>query len=319
MRHENQKSEWFKVRTGVRQGCVISPVIFLVVIDWIMRRATEDKPRGIVWELTCHLEDCDFADDLALLSHAQKDIQEKTTKIEQVAKSVGLKVNSGKTKLMKVKTKSALKTYANGAELEEVEDFKYLGSYISSNGSNEKEIATRIAMAAQAFNRLAKIWKSSSLLQRTKIRIYKSNVRSVLLYAAESWKLNKKVESRLRGFERRSLQRILRIKWDDKVSNREIRRRTGLNDIVSEIRMRRWRWLGHVLRMPKKRLPNIALKWTPPGKRKRGRPLGTWRREIEEEVKATGKTWNELKWLAQDREEWRRFVAALYSTGIDED
>ena len=220
VRHENQQSDWFKVRTGVRQGCVISPVIFLVVIDWIMRRATEDKPRGIVWELTSHLEDCDFADDLALLSHAQKDIQEKTTKIEQVAKSVGLKVNSGKTKLMKVKTKSALKTYANGAELEEVEDFKYLGSYISSNGSNEKEIATRIAMAAQAFNRLAKIWKSSSLLQRTKIRIYKSNVRSVLLYAAESWKLNKKVESRLRGFERRSLQRILMIKWNDKVSNR---------------------------------------------------------------------------------------------------
>ena len=84
-------------------------------------------------------------------------------------------------KLMKIKTKSALKTFANGAELEEVEDFKYLGSYISANGSMEKEIATRIAMAAQAFNRLAKIWKSSSLQQRTKIRIYKSNVRSVHL------------------------------------------------------------------------------------------------------------------------------------------
>ena len=78
--------------------------------------------------------------------------------------------------------------------------------------------------------------------------------------------------------------------------------------------------MGHVLRMPKKRLPNIALKWTPPGKRKRGRPLGTWRREMEEEeVKATCKTWYELKVLAKDREEWRRFVAALYSTGSDED
>ena len=139
---------------------------------------------------------------------------------------------------MKIKTKSALKTFANGAELEEVEDFKYLGSYISANGSMEKEIATRIAMAAQAFNRLAKIWKSSSLQQRTKIRIYKSNVRSVLLYAAESWKLNKKVDSRLRGFERRSLQLILRIKWDDKIPNMEIRRRTGLNDTtVVHIRM----------------------------------------------------------------------------------
>ena len=55
----------------------------LVIIDWIVRRANEDKPRGIVWELINFLEDCDFADDLALLSHAQKDIQEKITKIEQ--------------------------------------------------------------------------------------------------------------------------------------------------------------------------------------------------------------------------------------------
>ncbi len=122
----------------------------LVVIDLIMRRATEDKPRGIVWELTNHLEDCDFADDLALLSHSQKDIQAQTTKIERIAKSVGLKINAGKTKLMKIKTKSALKTFANGAELEEVEDFKYLGSYIYDNASMEKEMAIGIAMAAQA-------------------------------------------------------------------------------------------------------------------------------------------------------------------------
>ncbi len=71
--------------------------------------------------------------------------------------------------------------------------------------------------------------------------------------------------------------------------------------------------------MSKKRFPNMALKWNPPGKRNRGRPLGTWRREMEEEVQGTGKTWHELKWLAQDRVEWRRFVAALYSTGSDED
>ncbi len=129
VRHENQQSGWFKVKTGVRQGCVISPVICLVVIDWIMRRATEDKPRGIVWEFTNHLEDCDFADDLALLSHAQKDIQAKTTKIEQIAKSVRLKINSGKTKLMKIKTKSALKTFAIGAELEEVPRKLYISKW----------------------------------------------------------------------------------------------------------------------------------------------------------------------------------------------
>ena len=181
------------------------------------------------------------------------------------------------------------------------------------------EISTRLSMAAQAFNKLGKIRKSFSLQLRTKLKLYKSNVRSVLLYAAETWKTNAKIESRLRGFEGRCLRRILRINWEDHISNREVRRKTGINCINEEIKKRRWRWLGHILRMSNKRPPSIALKWTPPGKRKRGRPMGTWRRMMEEEVKAANKTWHEVRWLAQDREAWRNFVAALCSTGSDQD
>ncbi|KAK7500540.1 hypothetical protein BaRGS_00008115, partial [Batillaria attramentaria] len=51
-------------------------------------------------------------------------------------------------------------------------------------------------------------------------------------------------------------------------------------------------------------------RWAPPGRRKRGRPMGTWRRTAEEEMKTAGKTGNELSWLAQDRDVWRRFVGA---------
>ena len=71
--------------------------------------------------------------------------------------------------------------------------------------------------------------------------------------------------------------------------------------------------------MSKNRLPRNALRWTLPGKRKRGRPLGTWRRTVEEEMKEAGKTWNELSWLAQDRDEWRSFVVALCSRWSQED
>ena len=63
---------------------------------------------------------------------------------------------------------------------------------------------------------------------------------------------------------------------------------------MEDVKERRWRWFGHVLRKNKNRHPRAALRWTPPGERKRGRPLGTWRRTIEEEMKAAGKTWNEV-------------------------
>ena len=319
VRHNGEQSEWFHVKTGVRQGCVISPTLFLIVIDWVMRRATVDRPRGLVWGLTARLEDCDFADDIALLAHTQNDIQEKTSRVDETARSVGLKIHPDKTKVMKAKNKSSKKTEVQGRELEEVQHFKYLGSYISADSNIEKEVSTRIGLAAQAFNRLQNIWKSSALRTTTKLKIYKSNVRSVLLYASETWRTNKKIESRLRGFEGRCLRRILRLHWEQHVTNKEVSRRTGIKNVVQEIKQRRWRWLGHILRMSKTRHPNVALRWAPPGKRKRGRPLGTWRRTVEEEMKEMGKTWNEVGWLAQDRDGWRRLVGALCSTGSEED
>ena len=91
----------------------------------------------------------------------------------------------------------------------------------------------------------------------------------------EQWCVtNRRLESRIRGFEGRCLRRILRIWWEQKVTNREVWKRAGINDIAQEVKKRRWKWLGHVLRMKKDRHLYAALTWAPPGKRGRGRPLG---------------------------------------------
>ena len=78
----NTSSEWFPVKSGVRQGCTLSPILFLVVIDWVMRKTTSDKPRGIQWTLFSQLEDLDFADDLAFLSVKLDHLQEKADRLE---------------------------------------------------------------------------------------------------------------------------------------------------------------------------------------------------------------------------------------------
>ncbi|XP_078141751.1 uncharacterized protein LOC139917505 [Centroberyx gerrardi] len=81
-------TEWFPVEFGVRQGCIISPILFLIAIDWTMRKTTSDKPRGIQWTLFTQLEDLDYADDLPILSTNHTHLQEKTNRTDIFAKQM---------------------------------------------------------------------------------------------------------------------------------------------------------------------------------------------------------------------------------------
>ena len=78
----------------------MSVLLFNITIDWVMRETTQDKNRGIRWNLFTNLDDLDFADDLALLSHTHSQIQEKTNRQHIYAKQVGLKINKRTTEVM---------------------------------------------------------------------------------------------------------------------------------------------------------------------------------------------------------------------------
>ena len=90
---EGELTEAFQVKTGVKQGCVLSPFLFLLGIDWIMKETTKAGKRGIRWTLTEVLEDLDFADDIVLLASRYVDIQNKTDVMAEISKGIGLDVN----------------------------------------------------------------------------------------------------------------------------------------------------------------------------------------------------------------------------------
>ena len=128
--HAGQLSESFEVKTGVRQGCLLSPFLFLLVIDWIMKITTMGRNNGIQWTPGTQLDDLDFADDLALLSHSHSQMQDKTTRLENVLAGTGLKINRKKTELMKINSTTNTPVTVRGEPIREVDSFFYLGSVI---------------------------------------------------------------------------------------------------------------------------------------------------------------------------------------------
>ena len=178
--HNNLLTDSFTIDTGVKQGCLLSPILFSLAIDWIMHRVTDGKHTGLQWTLTKTLEDLDYADDLDLLSNSHQDIQAKSDLLVTTASKIGLKVNTKKTKLLRINSGNNTPVIINGKQIEEVEEFSYLGSMITSDADIGKEINTRINKATQAFAMLKTIWRSSTINNKTKIKIFKSNVLSVL-------------------------------------------------------------------------------------------------------------------------------------------
>ena len=149
--HEGQLTKNFEVMTGVRQGCLLSPFLFILVIDWVMKTATKEKRNGIQWTMLTQLDDLDFADDLALLSHSHRQMQDKTTKLALISAQVGLKINKRKTKILRTNTTCEIPIMLEGETLEEVKDFRYLGSIVDTLGGTEADVKKRISKARVAF------------------------------------------------------------------------------------------------------------------------------------------------------------------------
>ena len=282
--------EWFKVITGVRQGCILSPLLFAIAVDWVMRRATHNGA-GIAWVDGKKLSDLDFADDIALLSDNHADMQTLTSIVENESAKVGLLINGDKCKVM-------------------VEDFCYLGSYISSNGSCEKDVKVRIGKAAATFGKLSDIWSSKFVSHTVKVKLYETLIMSILLYSAELWPITVTAMKKLEAAHHRWQRKLLGITWKDKIKNDEVRSRTGLRRVETILRERRLRWLGHVMRMDSERIPHQGMNWQLAGfKRRPGRPRKNWTDIVTKDLKTMGIGWEEAALLSTDRNEWRRCVA----------
>ena len=175
----------FDVKTGVRQECPMSRLLFNLAIDWVMRQTTSYRVRGIRWTLLSTLEDLDFADDVALLSHTHQHMQKKNTRLSMFAQQVGLKISQKKTEVTMLNVSNPSPVKVNGEDLPTTEEFTYLGNTVRHDVGAGSDIRKRLNKARNAFRMLNNGSKSSQHSTDTKLRLYQSCVLSTLLHGSE--------------------------------------------------------------------------------------------------------------------------------------
>ena len=136
------------------------------------------------------LEDLDFADDIALLSSKFNDLREKTGRLAEEAVRVGLKLNARKCKTLRTEHANNREIIVvNGREVEDVEEFPFLGAGVDKDFGGSKDIMNRQQKVRRAFQTLGKVWAARGIGRGTKIRLFKTLIRRVLLYGCETWKI----------------------------------------------------------------------------------------------------------------------------------
>ena len=142
-----------------------------------------------------------FADDIDGLAGEEEELANLVEHLNKASTAYGMEISAEKTKLMTDDT-SGINTEikVNGQKLETVTRFKYLGSVITDEGS-EPEILSRIAQTTAALTRLKPVWVDKSVSLSSKIRLMRSLVTSIFLYACGSWTLIAELQRRIQPWK----------------------------------------------------------------------------------------------------------------------
>ena len=299
----HKESDKIKIEKGVRQGDTISPKLFTSCLESIFRKIDwEGKGININGEYLNHLR---FADDIILISETPEELQIMLNDLNRESLKVGLKMNRSKTKIMFNRNANKLNIKLEDEDLEQVEEYNYLGQIIKLEKDHEIEIKRRITIGWKAFYKNRDVLKSN-LPTCLKRKVYNACIIPAMTYGCETWKLTKALVNKLRVAQRAMERAMLGITLRDKKRTTWIREQTKVRDIIEIIKEQKWRWAGHIARREDDRWTKRLVEWIPRGhKRSRKRPDKRWRDEI---VEFAGKTWHRK---AQSRSSWKELGKAF--------
>jgi len=290
------------IKKGVRQGCVLSPDLFSLYSEIILRELIGEP--GIKIGGT-NINNLRFADDTVLIADSEQKLQNlvNVTNISSVNK--GMELNVKKTECMVITKKNEneipnCNILVNGEKLEQVNSFKYLGTRISWNAKDDQEIKIRTAQAKATFEKLKNVLTNKNMSFVTRYRVLKCYVYSVFTYNCEAWTISATMAKKINAFEMWAFRKMQRISWTTRTTNEAVLRQVNQGrNLLNNIKCRQARFLGHVMR--KGKLEHLSLTGKIDGKRARGRQRRKYLEQLTERP-------NEMIQATYDRTTWREFI-----------
>ena len=166
--------DWFQIGKGVPQGCILSPCLFNLYAEYIMRNAGLEDTQAGIKIAGRNINNLRYADDTTLTAESEEELKSLLMKVKEESEKVGLKFNIQKTKIMA--SGPITSWQIDGETVETVTDFIFLGSKITADDDRSHEIKRRLLFGRKVMTNLDSILKSRDITLATKVRLVKGMV-----------------------------------------------------------------------------------------------------------------------------------------------
>ena len=189
VRTRHETTDWFQIRKGVHQGCILSPCFFNLHAEYIIRNAGLDEVQAGIKIAGRYNNNLRYAYDTTLLAESEEELKSLLMKVKEESEKVGLKLNIQKTKVMA--SGPIISWRIDGETVETMRDFILGGSKITTDGDCSHEIKRHLLLRRRFMTNLDSILKSRDITFQTKGHLVKAMVFPVVMYRCESWTIKK--------------------------------------------------------------------------------------------------------------------------------
>ena len=176
-------TDWLQIRKGVHQGCILSPCLFNLYSEYIMRNTGLEEAQAGIKITGRNINNLRYADDITLMAESEEELKSLLMKVKEESEKFVLKLNIQKTEIM---ASSSIPSWQiDGETVETMADFIFLGSKITADGDCSHETKRRLLLGRKIMTNLDSILKSKDITLPIKVHLVKAMVFPVVRYGCQ--------------------------------------------------------------------------------------------------------------------------------------